>query len=59
MPIGDIRTLGDGRALMFYQRLPPAIVRLPTWFRSSDARSITGDIDEARQQRATADTGQR
>lgn len=44
MTPGDVRTIGDGKALLLYQRLPPAIVELPAWFAGARRHQIAGDI---------------
>lgn len=41
---GDVRTIGDGKALLLYQRLPPAIVQLPAWYAGTRRKQITADI---------------
>ena len=51
MTVGDVRTISDGQALMLYQRLPPAVVSLPTWFRSTSHRQIRTDIAAVREER--------
>lgn len=42
--VGDLRQIPDGRALMLYQRLPAAVVDLPTWFSGSQAAELRADL---------------
>ena len=46
--VGDLRLIPDGRALMLYQRLPAAVVQLPTWFNGSQAAMLRADMDAVR-----------
>ena len=46
--VGDLRQIPDGRALMLYQRLPAAVVQLPTWFKGSQAAMLRADMDAVR-----------
>jgi type IV secretory pathway TraG/TraD family ATPase VirD4 len=46
--VGDLRQIPDGRALMLYQRLPAAVVQLPTWFTGSQAAMLRADMAAVR-----------
>jgi hypothetical protein len=46
--VGDLRQIPDGQALMLYQRLPAAVVQLPTWFKGSQAAMLRADMDAVR-----------
>lgn len=51
--IGDLRQIPDGRALMLYQRLPAAVVTLPTWWKGSQAEQLRHDINTLHTTRTT------
>jgi len=58
--VGDLRRIPDGRALLLYQRLPAAIVDLPTWFTGDQAARLHGDLAAVHADRArTAGGGTR
>ena len=46
--VGDLRQIPDGHALMLYQRLPAAVVALPTWWNGSQAKLLHADMDTVR-----------
>jgi type IV secretion system protein VirD4 len=56
--IGDLRQIPDGQALMLYQRLPAAVVHLPTWFTGGQAKQLRADLTAVHAERAlTTETG--
>jgi len=58
--VGDLRRIPDGRALLLYQRLPAAIVDLPTWFAGDQAARLRADLAAVHADRArTAGGGDR
>jgi hypothetical protein len=57
--IGDLRQIPDGHALMLYQRLPAAIVQLPTWFAGAQARQLRDDLAAVHAERALTDRNRR
>jgi len=52
--VGDLRQIPDGHALMLYQRLPAAVVQLPTWWKSNQARQLRADMATVRAARTAA-----
>ena len=52
--VGDLRQIPDGHALMLYQRLPAAVVALPTWWNGSQAKLLQADMDTVRTARTAA-----
>jgi len=52
--IGDLRQIPDGHALMLYQRLPAAVVQLPTWWKGPQAKQLHADMAAVRAARTAA-----
>jgi hypothetical protein len=55
--VGDLREIPDGHALMLYQRLPGAVVQLPTWWKGSQKHVLQHDLDTVRDARTAAAGG--
>ncbi|MGI8415076.1 MAG: type IV secretory system conjugative DNA transfer family protein [Nakamurella sp.] len=54
LKLNDLREITDGHALLLYQRLPPAIIELPTWWKGSQAKQLQAGADAIQASRVGA-----